>query len=434
MKYQEEYDAKCTSPDDIAGRIQSGWRICADVALGNPPAIFAAIGKRMDELEGVLADTFIDLTPMVWYQNPDTLGKITGISWFSSAGARKALAGGFADIMHARYFDGPALVAQYTTVDALCLPVAPMDKHGYFSTGVTASVIQTRMAIAKHVYLEVNNYMPRCPAGPQIHISQVEALCENHTPLINLPEEPVDEASQKIGEFIAERIPDGACIQLGIGTVPNVVGLLLKTKRHLGIHTEMLTDSMVDLLESGAADNSQKNVRRGRSVATFAMGTRKLYDFIDDNPMVEMLPVDFVNNPAVIAQNDNVVSINAALETDFHGQVCAESIGYMNISGSGGQPDFVQGANMSKGGQSFIAFSSTVATKNGVLSRIMPAVSQGGAVTTSKNDTDMIVTEYGVAKIRGQTLSQRTKNLIGVAHPDFRDQLTYEAKKLKILI
>jgi len=434
MKYQEAYNTRLTTADDIAKRIQNGWRICADVALGNPLAIFTAIGKRTDELEGVLVDTFIDLIPMTWYQNPETVGKITGITWFSAAGARKAATSGFADIMPARYSDGGALVRQFTEVDALCLPVAPMDKHGYFSTGVTASVVPTRMEKAKHVFLEVNKFMPRCPNGPQIHISQADAICENHMPLINLPEEPIDDESQKIAEYITERIPDGACIQLGIGTVPNIVGLLLKTKRHLGIHTEMLTDSMVDLLECGAADNSKKVIRQGKSVATFAMGTRKLYNFLDDNPTIEMLPVEYVNNPYVIAKNDNVVSINAALEVDFQGQVCAESIGYRNISGSGGQPDFVQGALLSKGGQSFITFSSTITTKDGVISRIMPTVTPGGAVTTSKNETDMIVTEYGIAKIRGQTLSQRTKNLIAIAHPEFRDKLNYEAKKLNILI
>jgi acyl-CoA hydrolase len=433
MKFQDAYSSKLTTAENIAGRVQNGWRLCADTALANPIAIYTALGKRINELEGVIVDTMIDLFPLAWFQSPDTLGKITGISWFHGAGARKAMAGGFADLMPARYFDGFDVVRNYSTVDAYCVVVSPMDKHGYFSTGVTASLGPPRLEIAKHVYLEVNKFMPRSTAGPQIHISQVDAFCENHRPLISLPEEPIDPASQKIGEFIAERIPDGACLQLGIGTVPNVVGGLLKSKRHLGLHTEMLTDSMVDLLECGAADNSRKNVRRGRSVATFAMGSQKLYDLIDDNPMVEMLPADFVNSPGVIAQNDHVVSVNAALEVDLFGQVCAESIGPLFMTGSGGQPDFVRGAVMSKGGQSFIAFPSTANTKDGVISKIRPAITPGGIITTSKNETDMVVTEYGVAKIRGQVLSKRIKNLIAIAHPDFRDMLAFEAKKRNYL-
>ncbi|MEG2422003.1 MAG: acetyl-CoA hydrolase/transferase C-terminal domain-containing protein, partial [Oscillospiraceae bacterium] len=240
-----------------------------------------------------------------------------------------------------------------------------------------------------------------------------------------------DEVSSKIGSIIAERICDGATIQLGIGSIPNAVGLALLEKHHLGIHTEMFTDSMVQLMKSGAVDNSKKPIHRGRSVTTFAMGNAEMYEYLHDNPAIEMLPVDHVNDPAVISQHPNFVSINAALEVDFYGQVCAESLGSRHISGTGGQVDYVRGATQSQGGMSFIAFPSTA--KNGTVSKIAPTLTPGAIVTTGKNDVDHVVTEYGIAKLRGQPLSQRVKNLIAIAHPDFRDELTFAAKKQFIL-
>ena len=255
---------------------------------------------------------------------------------------------------------------------------------------------------------------------------------ENNQPLICLPPTKIDDISAKIGGYIAEEIPDGATLQLGIGAIPDAVGNALQGKHNLGIHTEMFTDSMMTLIECGAVDNTRKPIHTGKTVAAFAFGSQRMYDFIDDNPMMEMLPVDYVNDPAVIAQHPNFISINAALEVDFYGQVCAESIGYRHISGTGGQSDYVRGAVQSKGGKSFIAFASTA--KDDTISRIMPVLSSGAQVSTSKNDVDHVVTEYGIAKLRGRTLSQRTKALIAIAHPKFRDMLTFEAKKENIII
>ena len=242
----------------------------------------------------------------------------------------------------------------------------------------------------------------------------------------------LDDVSITIGNLIADEIPNGATIQLGIGSIPDAVGMALKSKHDLGIHTEMFTDSMVELLECGAANNLRKPIHRGRSVTTFALGSKRMYDYIDNNPAIEILPVDYVNNPSTIALHPNFISINGALEVDFFGQVCAESVGTYHISGTGGQVDYVRGAVQSKGGKSFIAFPSTA--KNGTISRIKPILSPGAIVTTSKNVVDHIVTEYGIAKLRGRTLSQRTKALIAIAHPKFRDELTFAAKKHKIII
>ena len=247
-----------------------------------------------------------------------------------------------------------------------------------------------------------------------------------------LPAPKLDEVSLTIGGYIAERIPDGACIQLGIGAIPDATGMALKAKHDLGIHTEMFTDSMVELIECGAVNNSKKQIHVGQSVTTFAFGSKRMYDFIDDNPGIAILPVDYVNDPAVICRNDNMISINAALEVDLWGQVCAESVGTKHMSGTGGQVDYVRGACQSKGGKSFIAFSSTA--KGGTISKVKPILTPGAVVTTSKNDVDYIVTEYGVAHLRGESLASRARQLIAIAHPDFRDELRFEAKKRGILI
>ncbi len=283
---------------------------------------------------------------------------------------------------------------------------------------------------AARIFVEVNPRLPRAVRGSQLHISRVDGICENEHPLPVMPVHEPDQVSSVIGGFIAERIPDGACIQLGIGAIPDAVGAALKSKHDLGIHTELFTDSMVELLECGAVNNSRKQIHRYRSVTTFAYGSQRIYDYIDDNPSIEILPVEYVNDPAVICRNDHMVSINAAVEVDLFGQVCAESIGTKHMSGSGGQVDYVRGACQSRGGMSFIAFSST--TKG--ISKIRSSLSPGAVVTTSKNDVDYIVTEYGVAHLRGESLASRAKQLISIAHPDFRDELIFDAKKRGFMI
>ena len=433
MNIYELYHQKLTGPEQIAAQAQNGWAFCSDIGLSIPYSIYEAVGNRVrhSALCGVKVHTLLDILPLACYG--EDLGEgMRGISWFSGAGARKAIAGGFADLMPCCYRDIPALIADYVKVDAYCAVVSPMDEHGYFSTGCVGSISPAIIRKAKHIFLEVNRNMPRTSSSPSIHISQVTALCENHVALISLPPAEPDETSLTIGNLIAEEILDGATLQLGIGSIPDAVGMALKHKHHLGIHTEMFTESMVDLLECGAADNSRKPIHRGRTVATFALGTKRMYDFIDQNPGFEMLPVEYVNNPAVIARHPDFISVNAALEVDFYGQVCAESLGTRHVSGTGGQFDYVRGAVDSKGGKSFIAFPSTA--QNGTVSKITSILMPGANVTTGKNDVDHIVTEYGIAKLRGRTLSQRTKALISIAHPKFRDELTFTAKGQNIII
>ena len=428
------YTAKRMTADEVAVRVENGWLIGMDSAIGQTPAIIDAICRRAESssLSGVRVQMLLDIYPFAFFEDDRLAGKVIGESWFASSGARKALAAGLADYIPNYYRDCPRHIRAGFSYDAFCVTVSPMDKHGYFSLGAVSSYSPAMIDKAKHIFVEVNENMPRAVCGTQLHITQIDGLVENTFELPTLPSPKLDDVSITIGNLIAEQIPDGACIQLGIGAIPDAVGMALKSKHDLGIHTEMFTSSMVDLIECGAVNNSRKQIHRGKSVTTFAFGSRAINDFIDDNPAIEILPVDYVNNPEVICQNDNMISINAALEVDLFGQVCAESIGTKIMSGSGGQADYVRGACQSRGGKSFIAFSSTA--KGGAISKIKPILTPGAVVTTSKNDVDYIVTEYGIAHLRGETLSSRVKQLIAIAHPDFRDELTFEAKKRGILI
>ena len=432
--YQKMYQEKLTTPDKIAQQVQSDWLLGMDTATSQTPAIMTAIAERIrnSDITGVKVQALLDAYPFEFYTDPTLAGKMTGYSWFSSSAARKAVNAGYADIIPAYYRDFPTRIRTEYDYDAVCVEVAPMDRHGYFSLALNGSYIDAMLDKTKRIFLEVNDRQPRGLCGSLIHISQVDAIVEYNHDLPVLPPVQLDEVSKTIGGLIAERIPDGACLQLGIGAIPDATGMALKAKHDLGIHTEMFTDSMVELIECGAVNNSKKQIHRGKTVTTFAFGSQRIYDFVDDNPSVEILPVDYVNDPNVICQNDNMISINAAVEVDLFGQVCAESVGTKHMSGSGGQIDYVRGACQSRGGKSFIAFTSTA--KGGTISKIKPILTPGAVVTTSKNDVDYIVTEYGVAHLRGRSLGERARQLIAIAHPDFRDELTFEAKKRGIMI
>lgn len=432
--YQKMYQEKLTTPEQLAQQVQSGWLLGMDTATSQTPAIMTAIAERIrnSDITGVKVQALLDAYPFEFYTDPTLAGKMTGYSWFSSSAARKAVNAGYADIIPAYYRDFPTRIRTEYDYDAVCVEVAPMDRHGYFSLALNGSYIDAMFDKTKRIFIEVNDRQPRGLCGSLIHISQVDAIVEYNHDLPVLPPVQLDEVSKTIGGLIAERIPDGACLQLGIGAIPDATGMALKAKHDLGIHTEMFTDSMVELIECGAVNNSKKQIHRGKTVTTFAFGSQRIYDYIDDNPAVEILPVDYVNDPDVICQNDNMISINAAVEVDLFGQVCAESVGTKHMSGSGGQIDYVRGACQSRGGKSFIAFTSTA--KGGTISKIKPILTPGAVVTTSKNDVDYIVTEYGVAHLRGRSLGERARQLIAIAHPDFRDELTFEAKKRGIMI
>lgn len=432
MDYSDLYQKKRCSAADIAEMIGSGETCCTDIAASIPVGILNALGERKydNNFKAITIHTMLDLEPLSIFSD-EASQYIHPVTWFSGTGLRNAVRSGKADLMPCYYRDMPSLFQDYIDVDSLLLCVSPMDSHGYFSVSLAGSNSAVLIPKAKHIYLEVNSNVPRCATAPFVHISQVTALCENDAPLPVLPKPKIDDVSKKIAGYIADEIPDGATLQLGIGAVPEAVGSMLKDKHDLGIYTELFTDSMVELIECGAVTNDRKPIYRGRSVATLAFGSERLYRYIDDNPAFMFLPVNEVNDPYRIAMHPNFISVNAALEVDFYGQVCAESIGSIHVSGTGGQSDYVRGAVMSKGGKSFIAFPSTAS--KGKISRIRPTLTPGACVSTSKNDVDYIVTEYGIAQMRGCTLKQRTNNLIAIAHPDFRDELRKAAVQMHIL-
>jgi itaconate CoA-transferase len=305
-----------------------------------------------------------------------------------------------------------------------------MDQHGYFSFG-TGNDYSTKVArAAKHLIIEVNESMPRVNGvGAELHVSEVHAIVENHVPLLELPIRSPAPADEVIGRTIAGLVPDGACLQMGVGALPNLVCAALKDRNDLGVHTEALNPGLVDLIRAGVVNNQRKTIDRGKTVFTFAMGQKAMYDFLNDNPAVESAPVDYVNDPRIIAQNDNVISINATIQIDLTGACNSEHMLGHQYSASGGQLDFVRGAYASKGGKSIIAAQSTAA--KGKVSRIVPRLD--GPVTTPRIDTHYVVTEFGAASLKGLSSTERAKALIALAHPEFRDELTEAAKQQHLI-
>ena len=315
------------------------------------------------------------------------------------------------------------MLSEQVDVDVLLTTVSPMDENGYFSFGTNTDYSLPVSKTARQVILEVNRFMPNVHGEGRIHIGAVTALIENHTPLTAIPPVAIRAADQAIGDIIAALIHDGDCLQMGIGAVPDAVCLALTNHKYLGAHTELMTPGLARLMQEGIIDNSRKTLHPGKTVFTFAMGEKPLYDFLDDNPAFESRPVDYTNNPAIIALNDRMVSVNATLQIDLQGACNSECFGVQQFSAAGGQLDFVRGAYASKGGRSIIACHATA--KNGTVSRITPALC--GAVTTPRNDTHIVVTEFGWADLKGKTLKQRADALINLAHPQFRETLQQEA-------
>ena len=429
------YQDKLTTPERIAQQVQSGWLIGMDTATSQTPAIMAAMAQhiRSTDITGVKVQTLLDGYPFDFYTDPTLAGKMTGYSWFSSSAARKAVNAGYADIIPAYYRDFPTRIRTEYDYDAVCVEVAPMDSHGYFSLALNGSYIDAMLDKTKRIYLEVNNRQPRALCGSLIHISQVDALVEYHHDLPVLPPVQLDDVSKTIGGLIADLIPDGACLQLGIGAIPDATGMALKSKHDLGIHTEMFTDSMVELIECGAVNNSKKQIHRGKTVTTFAFGSQRIYDFIDDNPECMCAPVDYVNDIYTISSISNFISINSAVDIDLYGQISAETSGIRQISGAGGQMDFVMGAYLSPGGKSFICMTSAMKGKDGTLkSKIRPTLALGTAPTCTRSQGQYIVTENGMVNLKGLATWQRAEALISIAHPQFQDELIAEAEKMKI--
>ncbi|MCF6266019.1 MAG: 4-hydroxybutyrate CoA-transferase [Desulfuromusa sp.] len=425
-RFQQEYQEKLCTPEQSAKIVNSGDYLCFPICAGEPTLFVQALAARKEELEGVVVNQQHHLCPD--YLTPESVPHIRVNSWFNSGASRKGVQEGWIDFTPNYFHEVPKLLSEYWPIDIAGTVVSPMDEHGYFTCSLSVAYTMEAIKKAKKVVVQVNPGAPRTYGNCHIHVSEVDCIIECSEPIVELPIPPVTQIEEAIGGYIGELIEDASTLQLGIGGIPNAVCKYLLAKKDLGIHTEMLTDGMVDLILSGAVNNSRKNTHQGKTIATFALGSKRLYEFMNENPSLEMHPVDYTNNPYNIGLNDKVVSINATIEVDLLGQCCSESLGYKQWSGTGGQADFVRGANISCGGKSFITTAATA--KKGTCTSIVPTLQAGAVVTTGKNDVDYVVTEFGAAKLRGQTGRQRALNLIEIAHPDFREELRSEARKM----
>jgi len=425
------------SADEAAKLLESGDAIVAPLSNGQPLGLVNAVAKRIreDNLTDILYVSGVDVR---WFDlyHPDLVGKVTVESGFVAPATRHGIGQGMFTYTPCRLGETVDMISRCRTVNACTMVVSPMDKHGFFSTGcnVDWGWEAAKVSNPRVIIVEVNENMPRTHGNNQLHISEVTAVIENHIPLVELPHIPVTDKDEKIGRFIADMIEDGSCIQIGIGSMPNSLANFLMDKKDLGIHSEMLTDSMVDLYEAGVITCSKKNFMPYKWIGSFALGTRKLYDFIHENPLVEMYSTKFVNDPYIIGKNDNMISVNGTMEVDLSGQCASESIGFTQYTGTGGQLDFVQGTWRSKGGKSFLTLYSTYTDKDGeVKSKIVPSLSNGMFITVSRTEVQYVVTEYGVANLKGQNLRTRVKELISIAHPDFRPWLEWQARKMNFI-
>ncbi|TYO97354.1 acetyl-CoA hydrolase/transferase family protein [Desulfallas thermosapovorans] len=424
------YKRKLVAVEEAVQVIKSGDNVVLPLGCGEPPALLEAMARRHHELEDVKVHQMLPIREAS-YLKPEMNRSFRHVSWFTSGSNRQAVNEGRADFMPGHFHEYPYFFQKYIDVDVFMGTVSPMDERGYFSFGVSVDYTTTAASQARVIILEVNPNMPRTRGESLIHISEVDYIVENNNPIPELPIPALTENDRIIGGFIAELVEDGSTIQLGIGAMPNAVAEALQSKKNLGIHTEMVTDGMVDLVESGAVTGSKKTLHPGKIIGSFAAGTKRLYDFMNDNPLVEMYPVSYVNDPYIIGQNYKMVSINATLQVDLLGQCASETIGPRQYSATGGQTDFARGCLRSPGGKGFIALHSTA--KKGQISKIVPMLHHGAVVSCSKNDVDHVVTEYGVAKLRGKTARERALALISIAHPDFRSELRAAARKMDLI-
>lgn len=416
-------------PEAVLDHIGPGTDLIVPLANGEPTSVLDAVEWAADRLEGVRVHQMHAIHER-GYLDGRYGDRLRHVSYFLSHITRPHYHRGGLDLVPAHFSEVPLVLRHNCRRPLLLAAASPPDRHGYFSLGTNADYVAPFLG-KWPVFLEANEAMPRTFGHNSIHISQVAGWTRCERPLVEVPPAVPDRLDLAIAELIAERIPDRATIQAGIGSVPNAVLSALHSHKDLGVHTELLSDGFIDLVESGVITGIHKTRRPNELVTTFALGTRRLYDFLNENTAVALMPVDFVNDPRVIAQQPRMVSINATTEVDLLGQCASETIRGRYWSGSGGQADFARGAMFSEGGQGFIVLRST--TRDGAATRIVPRLDRGSVVTTLKNTVDKVVTEWGVAELRGRSLRERATNLIEVAHPDYRDQLTREARHLGYL-
>ncbi|MBU6079901.1 MULTISPECIES: acetyl-CoA hydrolase/transferase family protein [Allobacillus] len=427
MNYQALYNEKLQSVAEAVQHIQPGTDIISPLGCAEPDALI----KQLENHDGLSDNRLFTMltTRELIDVDPDKL-KITSL--FLGASERKAFNEGKIDLLPNHFSDLPKLLKQIARKPVVMTVVSPMDENGYFSMGTNADHTISMVKEAETILVEVNEHMPRTYGENQIHISDVTAIVEHHQPLPELPSTPgQSEKDMKIGDHVASLIKNGDTLQVGFGSIPNAIIDNLKGYRNLTIHTEMIPEKIIELFKSGAVTNENNPFKKGKMTATFAYGSKKLYDFMHENDDIYMLPVSQTNNACKLKEIDDLVTVNAGVEVDFLGQVNAEKVGNTYFSSTGGQSDFQLASHFSENGRGVICLHSTA--KNDEITKIVPTLQQGAPVTTHKNDVDYIVTEYGIARLRGKTIRERTKALIEIAHPKFREQLTKEAKHMGYL-
>ena len=431
MSYQSQYESKRMSAQEAIKHVKNGDFIVVPTGAGEPPVLLTALSDARRSYKDVKVGSVLPMRKF-GYLDPETYENVRMVSFFLGGQARPGAQLGWVEYIPCNFSDIPRKMERGNmaadVVFALC---SPMDDHGYFSISLGADYTMAALSKAHAIVLEVNPNVPFANGECHVHISQVTALIEDDAPVLEVGLPKIGPVQEAIGKYVADMIEDGSTLQIGYGGIPDAVVMQLTDKKDLGVHTEMLGDGIMSLVEKGVVNCSRKNFNKGKIIATFALGSKKLYQFMHRNPMLEMHPVNYTNDPYSAGQNDNLISVNATLQIDFLGQCGSESLGPLPFSGTGGQADFVRAANRSKGGKSFIVLPSTA--KDDTISRIAPMLTPGTAVSTSKNEVNYVVTEFGVAKLDGKSAKQRVQALVGIAHPKFRDELLASAKKMNLL-
>ena len=431
MSVQDLYQSKRGSAADALEHLRDGDFIIVPTGVGEPPSLLTELSEQRRRFRDIKVGQILAVRKFGYFDS-ETSEHVRHVAFFLGAASRPGGIGGWVDFIPSYFSEMPSLIQRgLMAADVVMAMASPMDSHGYFSISLGADYTMAAIQKARTVVLEVNPNVPYALGHCHVHISQVTALVESTDPVLEVGLPKIGPVQEAIGKYVADMIDDGSTLQIGYGGIPDAVVMQLTSKHDLGIHTEMIGDGILTLIESGVVTNRKKNYLPGKTIATFALGSQKLYRYMDRNPGLEMHPVDFTNDPYLAAHNDNLVTINATLQIDLLGQCGSESLGHLPYSGTGGQSDFVRAANRSKGGKSFIVLPSTA--KDDSISRIVPVLSPGTHVSTSKNDINYVVSEFGVAQLRGKSAKQRAVELIAIAHPDFRAELTLEAKRMKLL-
>jgi 4-hydroxybutyrate CoA-transferase len=425
-----EYKTKFCTPQEAVKKVKSGDRIVFSHACGEPRLLPKALMERVDELQNV---EIVHMVPMgeALYCRTEYAKSFRHVALFAGGPTRDAIWEDRADYIPYFFSEIPFLFETVLPVDLAMVTVSPPDHNGFCSLGVSVDYTKKAVECAKKVIAEVNKTMPRTHGDSFIHISDIDYIVEVDLPIAELKSAELTDVEKNIGRHVAELIDDGSCLQLGIGGIPDAVLFYLTDFKDLGIHSEMISDGVKNLVDRGVITGRKKTLHKGKIVVNFLMGSRSFYDWVDDNPMIEMRTVDYTNNPYIIAQNKNMIAINSALEVDLLGQVCADTLGPKQFSGVGGQLDFVRGARMSEGGKAIIALPSSA---KGGISRIVSTLKTGAAVTTSRNDVDYVVTDFGIAALKGKTVKERMKALINIANPVFQDELAKKAYEIYHII